>query len=41
MARASVIVIDDLRVSQRGRRACLYIREVNLGGGRGGTGLYS
>jgi hypothetical protein len=40
MARASVIIIDDLGVSRRGRRACLRIREVNLRGGRGGIGLY-
>jgi hypothetical protein len=41
MAKASAIVIDDLRVSQRGGRVYLYIREVNLKGGRGGIGLYS
>jgi hypothetical protein len=40
MARAFAIIIDDLRVSQRGGRVCLWVREVNLGGGRGGTGLY-
>jgi hypothetical protein len=41
MARASIIIINDLRVSQRGRRVYLHIREVNSKGGRGGTGLYS
>jgi hypothetical protein len=41
MARAFAIIIDNLRVSQRGKRVYLYIREVNLRGGRGGTGLYS
>jgi hypothetical protein len=41
MARAFIIIIDDLRVSWRGRRVCLYVGEVNSGGGRGGMGLYS
>jgi hypothetical protein len=41
MARASIIIIDNLRVSQRGKRVYLRVREVNLGGGQGGTGLYS
>jgi hypothetical protein len=41
MARASAIIINNLRVSQRGRRVCLRVREVNLKGGRGGIGLYS
>jgi hypothetical protein len=41
MARASVIIIDNLRVSQRGKRVYLYIREVNLRGGREGIGLYN
>jgi hypothetical protein len=40
MARAFAIVIDNLGVNRRGRRAYWRIREVNLGGGRGGTGLY-
>jgi hypothetical protein len=41
MARAFIIIINNLRVSQRGKRVYLYIREVNSGGGRGGIGLYS
>jgi hypothetical protein len=41
MARASIIIINDLRVSQRGKRVYLCVKEVNSGGGRGGIGLYS
>jgi hypothetical protein len=41
MARTSIIIINNLRVSQRGKRACLHIREVNSEGGRGGIGLYN
>jgi hypothetical protein len=41
MARVSIIIINDLRVSRRGRRVYLYIREVNSRGGREGMGLYS
>jgi hypothetical protein len=40
MAKASIIVIDDLRVSQRSRRVYLRVGEVNSGGGQGGIGLY-
>jgi hypothetical protein len=41
MARAFIIIIDDLRVSQRGKRACLHVRKVNLKGGQGRIGLYN
>ena len=41
MAKAFIIIINNLRVSQRGKRACLRVREVNLKGGQGGIGLYS
>jgi hypothetical protein len=41
MARAFTIIINNLRVSQRGKRVCLYVREVNSRGGRGGIGLYN